>query len=347
MKRFLLFLLLLVLAAATSACAKKESTVTIDRAKLAAFKPLPAVVESADNPITPEKVDLGRMLYYEKRLSKSQQFSCNSCHDLASYGVDNRQFSVGHKEKTGDRNSPSVYNAAGHIAQFWDGRAPDVEEQAKGPILNPVEMAMSDETTVVKTLKTIPGYVEAFKKAFPGEEDPITYDNMAKAIGVFERQLITPSRWDKFLEGDDAALTNEEKIGFNNFVNNGCITCHSGPYLGGGMYQKLGLVSPWPGNEDTGRFHVTKNESDKFIFKVASLRNVEKTAPYLHNGSVMSLEEMVTMMADHQLDKQPSEEEIKSIVAFLKSLTGEIPMEYIQEPELPPSGPNTPKPDAS
>lgn len=347
MKKYLLFSLLLILAAAFASCAKKESAVSIDKAKLAAFKALPAVIESEDNPLTPEKVDLGRMLYYDKRLSKSQEFSCNSCHDLKNYGVDNKQFSTGHKEQTGDRNSPTVFNAAGHIAQFWDGRAPDVEEQAKGPILNPVEMGMQDEKAVVKTLKSIPGYVEAFKKAFPGEKDPVTYNNMAKAIGAFERQLITPSRWDKFLEGDETALTNEEKIGFNKFVDNGCITCHSGPYLGGGMFQKLGLAKEWPGNEDTGRFHVTNNEADKFFFKVPGLRNVEKTAPYLHNGSVEKIEEMVPKMAEYQMDKKPSEEDIKAIVAFLKTLTGEIPADYIREPELPASGPQTPKPDRS
>ncbi len=346
MRLFLLLTSVLFVLAAFSNCAKKEISVKIDQAMLAAFKPLPEIMESANNPVTPEKVELGRMLFYEKRLSKSHEFSCNSCHDLNTFGVDNQPVSDGHKQQTGTRNSPSVYNAAGQVAQFWDGRAGDVEEQAKGPILNPVEMAMPDEKLVVKTLKSIPGYVEAFQKAFPGEKDPITYDNMAKAIGAFERKLVTPSRWDKFLRGDETALTNEEKTGFNKFVENGCVTCHSGPYLGGGMFQKLGMVQPWPGNEDTGRFHLTNNEADKFVFKVASLRNVAQTAPYLHSGAINSLEEMVAMMARHQMNKTPSPEDIRYIVSFLNSMTGEIPTEYIKEPALPPSGPNTPKPDA-
>ncbi|MCK6622869.1 MAG: cytochrome-c peroxidase [Calditrichaceae bacterium] len=346
MRLFLLLTSVLFVLAAFSNCAKKETSVKIDQAMLAAFKPLPEIMESANNPVTLEKVELGRMLFYEKRLSKSHEFSCNSCHDLNTFGVDNQPVSDGHKQQTGTRNSPSVYNAAGQVAQFWDGRAGDVEEQAKGPILNPVEMAMPDEKLVVKTLKSIPGYVEAFQKAFPGEKDPITYDNMAKAIGAFERKLVTPSRWDKFLRGDETALTNEEKTGFNKFVENGCVTCHSGPYLGGGMFQKLGMVQPWPGNEDAGRFHLTNNEADKFVFKVASLRNVAQTAPYLHSGAINNLEEMVAMMARHQMNKTPSPEDIRYIVSFLNSMTGEIPTEYIKEPALPPSGPNTPKPDA-
>ena len=172
------------------------------------------------------------MLYYEPRLSKSQEISCNSCHLLDQYGVDGQPTSDGHKGQAGDRNSPTVYNAAGHFVQFWDGRAADVEEQAKGPVMNPVEMAMPSEKQVIAVLKSMPEYVDAFKKAFPGEKDPISYENMAKAIGAFERKLITPSRWDKFLRGDSQALTNEEKAGFNVFMETGCQACHSGAISG-------------------------------------------------------------------------------------------------------------------
>ena len=192
------------------------------------------------------------MLYYEPRLSKGQDISCNSCHMLDKYGVDLQPTSDGHKGKQGDRNSPTVYNAAGHFVQFWDGRAADVEEQAKGPVMNPVEMAMPSEKRVVAVLKSIPEYVELFKQAFPEDKDPVSYRNMARAIGAFERKLVTPSRWDKFLRGDSRALTNEEKAGFNLFMETGCQACHMGTYLGGNMYQMLGLAKPWPDASDPG-----------------------------------------------------------------------------------------------
>ena len=220
------FLLVLGAAAALSAA-------DIPEAKLRAFKPLPKTMESASNPSTPAKVELGRILYYENRISKSHEFSCNSCHMLDKYGVDNEPTSKGHKGQRGDRNSPTVYNAALHVAQFWDGRAKDVEEQAKGPVMNPVEMAMPDEKTVIAVLKSMPEYEALFKKAFPGEADPVTYDNMAKAIGAFERKLVTPARWDKFLEGDKSALSDGEKAGFLKFVDAGCAACHNGALLGG------------------------------------------------------------------------------------------------------------------
>lgn len=321
------------------------SKVQIPAEKLNPYQPLPDIVISENNPLTPEKIELGRMLYFDKRLSKSHEFSCNSCHDLKTYGVDNSPVSTGHKNQTGTRNSPTVYNAAGHIAQFWDGRAMDVEEQAKGPVLNPVEMGMPSEARVVKTLQSMPGYVDAFQKAFPDEPNPITFDNMAKAIGAFERKLITPSRWDEFLNGKETAITDEEKNGFIKFVEVGCVACHNGPYLGGNAFQKLGLINNWPGNEDPGRLLATHNELDEDKFKVASLRNVEKTAPYLHDGSITDLETAVKMMAEYQLDQTLSDEDSKAIVSFLKSLTGKLPEAYIQEPQLPESTPETPLPE--
>ncbi len=202
-----------------TACSQQEPATApaaaIDPAKLQLFAPLPAVMESKSNPITEEKVALGRMLYYEKRLSKSQQIACNSCHLLDKFGVDGHPTSDGHKGQKGDRNAPTVYNAAGHFVQFWDGRAADVEAQAKGPVMNPVEMAMPTEKEVIAVLKSMPEYVDAFKKAFPEDKDPVNYDNMSKAIGAFERKLVTPARWDKLLAGDQNALTAEEKAGFN------------------------------------------------------------------------------------------------------------------------------------
>ncbi len=319
----------------------------INRAMLAIFGKMPDVAESAANPVTKEKTDLGRMLYYDKRLSKNQDISCNSCHGLDTYGVDNLPVSPGHKGQLGARSSPTVYNAALHIAQFWDGREPTVEAQAKGPVLNPVEMAMPDAASVETLLKSIPGYVDQFKKAFPDEKDPVTFDNFAKAIGVFERQLLTPTRFDEYLAGDEDKLTADEKRGLALFISTGCTTCHIGPALGGAMFQKVGLVKAWPNLKDTGREEVTKLEADRHIFKVASLRNIGKTAPYGPDGAVKELPAMVKMMAEYQLGRDLSDEDAASITEFLESLTGELPADFIKEPELPENGPDTPKPDPS
>lgn len=320
---------------------------TIDAARLSLFAALPAKMESADNPITPEKVELGRALYYEPRLSKNHDVSCNSCHQLDKFGVDNNPTSPGHKGQLGGRNSPTTLNAAGHLAQFWDGRAATIEDQAKGPVLNPVEMAMPDEGHVLKVLASIPGYEPMFKAAFPGEADPITYDNMAKAIGAFERGLVTPSRWDAFLAGDQAALTDTEKKGFNDFVDAGCVACHSGAFVGGSMYQKLGLVNAWPDTADQGRFDLTKSEADRMMFKVPSLRNITGTGPYFHDGKVATLDEAVKKMAHHQVGKELTDAQVQSIVTWLGTLEGTVDPAYVAKPALPESGPKTPKPDPS
>ena len=325
-------------------CARNQpEPAAISPAALKAFAPLPAAV-SGQEAGSEEKAALGRMLYYDARLSKSQKVSCNSCHDLTKYGVDHEPTSAGHKGQKGDRNSPTVYNAASHFAQFWDGRAADVEQQAKGPVMNPVEMAMTSEKQVIAVLKSMPEYLEAFRRAFPGQKDPVTYDNMGKAIGAFERRLVTPARWDKFLKGDQTALSAEEKAGFNTFVASGCQSCHSGELLGGKMYQRIGMVKPWPDTTDPGRFKVTKSESDKFLFKVPSLRNIEMTAPYFHDGKIPALNVAIAKMADFQVGKTLSEAEIQSIVTWMKALTGEIPADYIKQPELPKSTAKTPKP---
>lgn len=330
----------------TGSAAAPAGPVQLDPSDLGFFKPLPERFESEMNPITEDKVALGRMLYYENRFSINQDLSCNSCHDLEKYGVDNEATSFGHKKQRGSRNSPTVYNAAGHIAQFWDGRAQTIEDQAKGPILNPVEMAMPNAEYVLKVLKSIPEYVKLFKKVFPNDKEAVTYDNVAKAIGAFERQLVTPSRWDKFLKGDQNALTEPEKAGFALFAKLGCPTCHNGAAVGGAQFQKLGLVKPYPDQSDLGRFEHTKSESDKMVFRVPTLRNIEKTAPYFHKGQVATLEEAVKLMAFHQLGKELNDAEIASIVTWLKTLTGEIPRDYIKKPELPPSTDKTPKPKA-
>jgi cytochrome c peroxidase len=339
MRRFVLLTVAALMTAASAAHAEE-----INQAMLAAFGPLPERFEGAEK-ATPEQINLGRMLYYDKRMSKSQTVSCNTCHLLDKYGVDMLPVSLGHKQQKGTRNAPTVYNAAGQFAQFWDYRAPSIEVQATMPVLNPIEMAMPSEDFVLEILNSIPGYVEAFKKAFPNDPK-ITYKNFGAAIGAFERGLVTPSRWDKFLKGDKNALTDDEKKGFNTFIAVGCNICHIGPNLGGMMPQKLGLIRPWPNQKDQGRFEQTKVETDKMMFKVSILRNVEKTGPYFHDGSVASLEEAVKMMAQYQspLGQAITDDQVKSIVTFLKTLTGDLPTDYIKEPQLPPSGPNTPKP---
>jgi cytochrome c peroxidase len=312
----------------------------------ALFGPLPEAATTPDNLLSEAKTDLGRMLYYDARLSKNHDISCNSCHQLDRFGVDGEPTSPGHRGQRGDRNSPTVYNAALHVAQFWDGRAPDVEAQAKGPVLNPVEMASASDEAVVAILRSIPGYANAFEKAFPDDPQPISFDNMAKAIGAFERKLMTPGRFDRFVQGDPQALDPEERKGLETFVAVGCASCHMGPALGGSFFRKLGLVHPYE-TEDPGREKVTGEANDRHVFKVPSLRNVAETGPYFHDGSIGSLGEAVRLMAYHQLGRELDDQQVSEIVVFLESLTGEIDEAYVARPELPASGPKTPAPDPS
>lgn len=298
------------------------------------FKPV-REVPNETNEAKLAMVSLGRMLYFDKRLSKNGSQSCNSCHPLDQYGADGQVTSPGADGTRGTRNSPTVYHAAGFFAQFWDGRAHDVEEQAKGPIVNPVEMGLKDSAQVEGVLRGIKGYEAAFKQAFPGEAQPLTYANVGKAIGAFERGLVTPSRWDRFLNGDKTALSDAEVEGLHVFTNVGCMVCHTGEFLGGSMFGKVGAVEPWPNQRDAGRFEVTKNEADRMLFKVPTLRNIGKTAPYFHDGSAKTLPEAVQMMGRHQLGLELSEAEVASITTWLHSLTGDLPTSYIQAPQLP------------
>ena len=321
-----------------------SASAEIDEGRTESFGPLPTVVSTPTNPLSDEKIALGRMLYFDERLSKNHDVSCNTCHVLDKYGVDGKKVSTGHAQQQGTRNSPSVYNSAGYFALMWDGRFPNVEEQAKGPMLTPVEMSASPKK-IEATMLSIPEYVQAFAKAFPGEKSPVTFDNVAKAIGAFERKLFTPSRWEKYLAGEKSALTDKEKIGFNTFVETGCPTCHFGPYVGATMFQKLGLMKAWPTTRDRGRFELTQKNEDYMVFRVPSLRNVAMTGPYLHDGSLTSLNEVVRMMARHQIGKELSDPQIAAIVTWLGALTGDLPKDYIQKPELPPNGKNTPGPE--
>jgi cytochrome c peroxidase len=323
--------------AAPPAAASSEGNATGDDIsprllrRFQALKP----VEADKDPAMVARVELGRRLFYDARLSKGNQLSCNGCHALDRYGVDGKTTSIGFDGRHGTRNAPTVFNAAGSFSQFWDGRAADVEEQAKGPLLGAVEMAMESPAAVEERLRAIPSYGAAFSAAFPGEGRPLSFDNVVRAIGAFERRLVTPGRWDRFLAGDRNALTHEEKQGLKTFLNVGCMVCHTGPLVGGSMFERVGAVEPWPNQNDPGRMAVTHAEADRMMFKVPTLRNVEKTAPYFHDGSAATLSEAVQRMGKHQLGLELSSTETESIVAWLRSLTGDLPTALIAEPREP------------
>lgn len=312
------------------------------------FEPLPSTIPSVkDNPITPEKIDLGKALFFDPRLSASGVFSCYSCHNLATGGDDNLETSIGHGWQKGPRNSPTVLNAVLNEAQFWDGRAEDLKAQAKGPIQAGVEMANTPET-VIATLNSMPQYGEWFGSAFPEDASPVTFDNMAKAIEAFEATLITPAPFDAFLNGNDDALTAEAQQGLQLFVDKGCAACHSGVNVGGHGYYPFGLIEK-PGAEvlppdDKGRFAVTETVDDEYVFRASPLRNVSVTAPYFHSGKVWDLKVAVQIMAESQLGEELSDAEADSIVAFLDSLTGTMP--DVTVPLLPAETRTTPRPTA-
>ncbi len=293
---------------------------TVMAKQLFGMAPMAPVV---DNPSTPEKVALGKVLFDETSLSKNGNISCASCHDLANYGQDGKPTSPGTDGKNGERNTPTVWNASRQFVQFWDGRAASVEQQSTVHMLSPVMHGLADEAALVAKLKAKPELAAGFEKAFPGG-DAVTVKNFELAIGVFLRTLVTKSRFEKFLEGDQKAITNEEKLGFNKFLEAGCQACHMGSLYGGSMFQKTGVVKPYS-STDPGRAGITKSDADKSMFKVPTLLNVEKTGPYYHDGKVATLELAVSTMADMQLGKTLKPEEVASIVAFLKSLTGPLP----------------------
>ncbi len=311
------------------------------------FKPIPATPPAfKKNPATAEKVELGKMLFFDPRLSASNLISCSTCHNIGLGGVDLQETSVGHGWQKGPRNAPTVLNAVFNLAQFWDGRAKDLEAQAKGPVQASVEMNNKPER-VVESLKSIPGYQPMFKKAFPADKDPISFDNMARAIEVFEANLITPNaRFDKYLKGDKKALNSTERDGLRLFMSKGCATCHNGVNIGGSGYYPFG-VKENPKAEirptaDMGRFTVTNTEADKYVYKSPSLRNIVLTPPYFHSGKVWSLDEAVNIMGSSQLGIKLAPGEDKKIVAFLRTLTGTQPQ--VTYPIMPPNSDSTPKP---
>ena len=330
--------------AAVDSNASPEDQELLKRAQ-GIFKPLPSAEEMQKlRPFTEEQVKLGHQLWYEPRLSKGNTVSCNSCHNLATAGVDNLPTSQGHKGQFGGRNSPTALNAALLGMQFWDGRAADVEEQAGGPLVNPVEMANDSQEAAAAKIAKIPEYQELFKTAFP-EDGAVSFKNITTALGAFERTLLTPTRWDEYLKGNVSALSEQERKGVRAFMDNGCIACHSGVNLGGNSFQKFGLVKGpyWKFIEDPkrdkGRADVTKKTEDEFFFRVPGLRNVAKTYPYFHNGSVWELDKAVNIMGMAQLGKELSKEDTDNIVAFLNTLSGSVAESARTMPELPLSAP--------
>ncbi|MDX1763671.1 MAG: cytochrome-c peroxidase [bacterium] len=329
-----------------SLCTEVGAADDLMKKSQALFQPIPATSPAIEqNKSTPEKVALGKMLFFEPRLSASALISCNTCHNVGMGGDDFQETSIGHGWQKGPRNAPTVLNSVFNVAQFWDGRAPDLREQAKGPVQAAVEMNNLPEK-VIETLKSMPEYPARFEKAFPGEQEPVTFDNMARAIEVFEATLITPDApFDKFLRGDGKALTAAEQEGLQQFISKGCATCHGGMNMGGSGYFPFGLVkrpteSIMAG--DKGRYEVTQSESDQFFFKSPSLRNIALTPPYFHSGKVWDLAEAVTIMGDAQLGLSLSREEAEKVVVFLRATTGTQPR--IEYPILPPSTERTPKP---
>jgi cytochrome c peroxidase len=337
--KFYLPLLLLAAASCTETekkkVAQKEEPISVEDQQLWAqaqnyFEPVEGYAENPDNPITEEKIALGKKLYYDTRLSLNGNNSCNSCHNLASYGVDNETFSTGDAGKKGGRNSPTVLNAALAAVQFWDGRARDVEEQSGMPILNPVEMAIPSKDFLEKRLSETKEYPALFAAAFPKENNPLRYENLQKAIGAFERTLITPSRFDDFIGKHPGYLNKDEKEGLRLFIETGCTNCHSGKGIGGRQMQKFGvhgnyMMATKSLKHDAGRQDITKNSTDADVFRVPGLRNVAMTAPYFHDGSVSDLNEAVKIMARIQLNKVLTDEKAAKITAFLKACTGEVP----------------------
>ncbi|MHA3904496.1 cytochrome-c peroxidase [Castellaniella sp. WN] len=336
----------LALKGATALAAGVPAADAVREAARQLFQPIPtseAVI--AERSISADSIELGRWLFFEPRLSRSHIISCNTCHSVGTGGADNIQTSIGHGWQHGPRNSPTVLNALFNSAQFWDGRAADLKEQAKGPVQASVEMN-NTPSQVEETLKSLPEYVALFQKAYPKDKDPVNFENMAHAIEAFESTLVTPnSKFDQFLAGADS-LDEIEIKGLDLFMSKGCVACHQGVNVGGQGYFPFGVVKK-PGADilppdDKGRFTVTNTASDEYVFRAGPLRNIALTAPYFHSGDVWSLEQAVAIMGSSQLGQELNDGEVKVITRFLHTLTGEQPQ--VVYPTLPPSTQATPRP---
>ncbi|MFV0409930.1 MAG: cytochrome-c peroxidase [Paracoccus sp. (in: a-proteobacteria)] len=351
------FISVLALFGTVAPASAQDSTpldiATLREDALAVFAPLPAQpvpVPHADqaepDALDPARIELGKKLFFDPRMSASQLISCQTCHNVGLGGSDQLPTSVGHGWQKGPRNAPTVLNSVFNIAQFWDGRAPDLAEQAKGPLQAAVEMNNTPER-LVETLNSMPAYVDEFAAAFPGSNDPVSFDNFASAIEQFEATLITPnSPFDRFLTGDDEAMDARQLAGMRAFIDTGCTACHSGINVGGDSYHPFGVVEQPNGDVlpegDKGRFAVTETEDDAYVFRAAPLRNIALTAPYFHSGVVWDLNEAVRIMSSSQIGTELSEEQADEIVAFLGTLTGDQPL--IEHPILPVRSDTTPKP---
>jgi cytochrome c peroxidase len=281
-------------------------------------------------PASPEIINLGQELFSESSISADGRVSCATCHPFDQYAADGLPLSIGNNGRINDRNAPTIFNAADQITQHWIGNRESVEDQAKRAVTGPASFGAPDEAFAVRKMREKESLRDLFRRAFPNDRDPINLENFAKAVGAFERTLVTPAPFDRYLNGENGAISGDAKIGLDLFITTGCTSCHSGPYLGGRMYSKFGIFAPYPEQThstkvDTGRFAVTGNDADRFVFKVPPLRNVEKTAPYFHDGSVADLKRTIHVMSRLQLGKNLSESEAEYIQEFLKTLTGEIP----------------------
>ncbi|HVX15002.1 MAG TPA: cytochrome c peroxidase [Pirellulales bacterium] len=306
------------------------------------FQPLPDDAGTADHPLTKDRVELGRMLFFDPRISIDGVGSCVRCHQPALYGADALPKSRGIRDQVQGRNAPTVLNVALHFKVHWDGLFETVEDQARRALLGP-GFGNPDHAAAMAKIKAIPGYAELFSKAFPDQSDSVTEENWGVAIGAYERTLVTPSRFDEFLAGKPKALSEAEQRGLRTFMQQGCNECHDGGALGGNDFKKFGIVNDyWKSTHsqpiDKGRFNLTKKADDMYVFKVPSLRNVAMTPPYFHDGSVGSLAEAVRIMATTQLGNELSDEETNDLVSFLNSLTGKLPTDFAQAPVLPPAG---------
>jgi len=345
-KSFLMLVTVAVVIASTTAFAVTDQELRA-KATAAGLQALPSAPPApANNPMNPEKIALGKKLFFDPRLSASGVISCNTCHNIGTGGDDNLPTSIGHGWQRGPRNSPTVFNAVFNKAQFWDGRAEDLKAQAKGPVQAGVEMNNKPEQ-VVATLKSMPEYVQRFGRAFPNETDPVTFDNTAKAIEAFEVTLTTPSAsFDRFMNGKDKAMTAEQKEGLELFIQRGCASCHNGVNIGGQAYFPFGLIKRPDADilppEDKGRFQVTKAPADEYVFRAGPLRNIALTAPYFHSGQVWDLKQAVAIMGTAQLGVAIDDAEAGKIATFLGSLTGKLT--NISYPMLPVETATTPRP---
>ncbi len=297
------------------------------------FDPLPRVMQGAEQDSS-ALINLGKKLYFETALSINHSQSCNSCHNLNNdaAGVDHLKVSIGALGSIGERNAPTTWNAGLHVAQFWDGRAKTLAQQAKFPLFNAKEMAMTSESQVIERLNS-KGYAVNFKDAFPKKLSPITIENIAQALAAFQRTLISKDRFDDYLAGDKNAINRSEKAGLRMFIEKGCVACHNGAVLGGQLFMKMGIVHPYPNKIDKGKAHVTGNPADNYFFKVPSLRNILNTAPYFHDGAAATIEQAIEDTGWHQLGIKLSEQEVKSIKVFFNTLNNQKSIEVFQENE--------------